>query len=136
MIIVFHTHIQVTSPPADEVAITMGRRLWVSSWKLSPILGTIFAERSGGFGAENRVCLDIDLLVYVEVVKIFFFRETGKVSPVVRVCRVWEGGKTGLHYGTYMLKYRTYFQKVPFLLSEWIPKYFCPHFATTLQHTA
>ena len=44
----------------------------MSIWKLSPILGTIFAERSGGFGAENGVCLDIDLLVYVEGVKIFF----------------------------------------------------------------
>jgi hypothetical protein len=56
----------------DEVAMTMGRRLWVSTCKLSPILGTIVAESSGGFGAETGVCLDIDLLVYVEGVKIFF----------------------------------------------------------------
>lgn len=52
----------------DEVAITMGRRLWVSICKLSPILGTIFAAHSG---TETGVCLDIDLLIYVAGLRVF-----------------------------------------------------------------
>ena len=62
----------------------------MSIWKLSPILGTIFAERSGGFGAENGVCLDIDLLVYVEGVKIFFLEKREKCH---QLCEFAEFGK-------------------------------------------